>query len=783
MTMDSQSSGTKSGSNAMSLVVDQNLNIVWADAPALDYFGKDIIGRPCHAALYELEDPCDRCIVQECFSDRRSHADEFEKRVKGNHRRLFQRIARPAEFRPDGSVQFVKEIIEDITSTRIYEKVMRTVERQAATGSGRPFLNGLVVKLCRIFRADSVYVGIFDPDHAQVSTVAIAVRTRLAANFDYPLLSAPCSHLVHNALQSLPSGVDELFPQCDWMRERGIRGYLGVKLTDSRNKSFGLLSVLHTKPMVNAPLVETLMTLFARPAGFALEQLVNQRNLEEYRHLTAKSNDLLALLNRDFVYQVVNRSYADFHGVTVAKMIGQFMPAMVGMEVFDDVIRPLAEACLQGRQGRTQTWLLASDQSRRCLELAFYPHYEKGANRVQGLVLCARDITRSKKLEAGYRQAAKMEAIGLLAGGIVHDFNNILGAVVGYTDLALKVVEDQSEVAQYLEEIQRAGLRATELVKQILAFSRKNHEVHKPIQPKTILKEALGLLRATIPTNIAIHASLESDAHIMADSIHLHQIVINLCTNAQHAMKERGGTLNVELKDVLLGPAEVERYSGMRAGAHVQISFADNGHGIPPDILDKLFDPFFTTKQRGEGTGMGLTMVEGIVKSYHGRIDVRSEVGHGTTFDIFLPVIEAAATSDTIKEKGVAPGNGRNILLVDDDRSIAEITGKMLDNLGYNVHTETDSRCALERFGTNPKDFDLVLSDVTMPGMTGDVLAKKVLNLRPDMPVILMTGHSERVSRRSVMDLGVKKLIFKPLSMSKLATCVREALNAAEVSD
>ena len=269
--------------------------------------------------------------------------------------------------------------------------------------------------------------------------------------------------------------------------------------------------------------------------------------------------------------------------------------------------------------------------------MTFYPHYEKGASRINGFVLCAKDITRNKKLEADLRQASKMEAIGRLAAGIVHDFNNILGAVVGYTDLALSITHDQPEVTKYLKEIQQAGLRATELVKQILAFSRQNNETRKPIQPKIVLKEALRLLRATIPADINIRTVLESEAYILADPIHLHQIVINLCTNAQHAMRGHGGTLSVELKDVLPTPSENEKYTDMRPGAFVRMVFSDTGHGIPADIQGRMFDPFFTTKKKGEGTGMGLAMVESIVKSYHGRIDLTSEVGQGTTIEICPP--------------------------------------------------------------------------------------------------------------------------------------------------
>ena len=454
------------------------------------------------------------------------------------------------------------------------------------------------------------------------------------------------------------------------------------------------------------------------------------------------------------------------------------MSSLYGLGFFDTTIRPVCEKCFQGQQGYLQIWLPSGDQSRRCLDMAFYPHFQKGANRVKGIVLCAKDITRSKKLEANLRQSAKMEAIGRLAGGIVHDFNNILGAVVGYTDLALSVVKDQPEVADFLREIRQAGLRATELVKQILAFSRRDRELRKPVQPKTILKEALSLLRATIPADIAIRMKLNSEAYMVADPIHLHQIVINLCTNAQYAMRESGGTFRVELEDFVLGPNNADIYQGLQQGPYIRMSFADTGRGIPVDVQAKIFDPFFTTKEKGEGTGMGLTMVHSIVKSYQGWIGLHSEVGHGTTIEILLPASKGGSQTGEVDPAFLPHGKGELVLVVDDQPEIAQVTTTMLTSLGYSVDTQTDSRDALQQFKSNPNAIDLIISDVTMPGMSGDALARQVLKLRPDLPVILMTGHSDRVDQDLIREIGVKKRLLKPLSLHMLAVAVKEVLAA-----
>lgn len=761
---------------AMTVVMNRHMRIVWADPLALRYFGADIVDQTCHEALCASSEPCARCVVRQCFSDREPHSDEYVMRIKGGRRRMLKRTARPAEFRPDGTLQFVKEIIEDVTPLRLFEKTMQAVEQQVSGRNGQLFFNALALKICHMLGAHEVFIGTFDPEYRQVQTVTVAIKGQLAVNFAYPLVQAPCRHLLDKSLLSHASGVAGRYPQCDWLQEKKISGYVGVQLKDSQDQPLGLMAALFHKDIREAGLVETLCTLLARPAAAALERLVNQRILEKYRHIAATANDQLALLDHNFFYQVVNRAYAVFHGLAVDQIVGQPMPAIIGREFFNATIRPIARECLQGRQGRLQIWHPSSDQSRRCLDMAFYPHYEKGSNRIKGFVLCAKDITRSKRLEANLRQAAKMEAIGRLAGGIVHDFNNILGAVVGYTDLALSIVEGQPDVAKYLQEIRLAGLRATELVKQILAFSRQNHEAREPFQPRTILKEALRLLRATIPANIAIRMKFSSEAFILADPIHLHQIVINLCTNAQHAMRDCGGTLSVSLEDVVLSPAEAQRDPHMRPGPHIRISFADTGHGIPDDIQAKMFDPFFTTKEKGEGTGMGLTMVDSIVKSYHGRIDLHSKVGQGTTIEIYLPTIAADAEPETEVQVPIPQGEGQRILVVDDEHNLVKVTAAMLRSLGYEVHSETDSRKALRLLRSDPGNFDLLLSDVAMPGMTGDALAQQVLALRPDLPVILMTGHSDRVSQEMVRNMGGRKLLSKPLSLRTLAVSVKEAL-------
>lgn len=763
-------------SPAMTVIINRQLFIEWADASALAYFGKDIVGRPCHETLCAETEPCSCCVVRKCFENHRSQSIETKMIVHGNHRRILRRTASPAEFKPDDALQYVKEIIEDITPTRLFENTMQAVRQQVTLKNGQVFFEALALKLCKLLKAREVFIATFDPEHSRAQTIAVALNGELAPNFNYPLPSCPCNQLLDTPLLWIQSAAAERYPQCDWLREPAIKSYLGVQVKDRQGKPLGLIAALFRKTVKDPALIEDLATMFSRPVSAALEQLVHRRTMDKYRHITATSNDLLALLDHECVHQIVNRAYTDFHGLTNDRIVGRTMSEIFGPEFFESDIRPVTDACLLGRQGHLQVWLPGPTQSRRCLDMAFYPHYEKGANRIKGFVLCAKDITRSKKLEADLRQSAKMEAIGRLAGGIVHDFNNILGAVVGYTDLALSIVQGQPEVTKYLREIQQAGLRATELAKQILSFSRQSHEVRKPIQPKVVLEEAMSLLRATIPADIRIRMNLASAAYVLADNIHLHQIVINLCTNSQHAMREHGGTFSVGLEDLWIGSDNQSDYPGLQPGPYIRMSFTDTGPGIPEDIQAKMFNPFFTTKGKGEGTGMGLTMVNSIVKSYEGQIDLHSEVGRGTTIGVLLPAIEVDKQPLRAEPAVLPQGQGQRILVVDDQHEIAQVTATMLTSLGYSAQTLTDSRSALELFKSDPQAFDLVISDVTMPGLKGDALARQIIGQRPDLPVLLMTGHSDRVNHELIRAIGVKRMLLKPLSLDALAVALSEVL-------
>ncbi|WP_051305612.1 hybrid sensor histidine kinase/response regulator [Desulfogranum mediterraneum] len=399
-----------------------------------------------------------------------------------------------------------------------------------------------------------------------------------------------------------------------------------------------------------------------------------------------------------------------------------------------------------------------------------------GENAIVGLLSAGEDITEKVQLQSRLQQAQKMEAIGTLAGGIAHDFNNILSSVLGFADLSLDLVAKDSVLEDYLQEIRSAGLRAKDVVRQILSFARQADETIKPVRVDGVAREALRLLRASIPSSIQIRESVNSVSSVMGAASQLHQILMNLCTNAAQAMEERGGILEVLLDDISVEYGSVRSGLPLNAGQYVKIQVADTGVGIPQEQLSAIFEPYFTTKPPGEGTGMGLAVVHGIVEGYGGRMSVESTLGLGTIFSIYLPAAEESGSQRQVESEPLAQGKER-ILFVDDEPNICTISERMLTGLGYAVTTCVSSSQALALVTAEPLSFDLVISDLTMPEYTGDRLAWRIREIRPDIPVILSTGYSKIVQGEEFAKLGVQAIVYKPLGKAELARTVRRVLD------
>jgi signal transduction histidine kinase/ActR/RegA family two-component response regulator len=382
-----------------------------------------------------------------------------------------------------------------------------------------------------------------------------------------------------------------------------------------------------------------------------------------------------------------------------------------------------------------------------------------------------------KRLKAQLERAQRMEAIGSLAGGIAHDFNNILTVIIGYTELLRCDLGKDSKAQVSLKAIYEAGVRAKDLVQQILTFSRQSEEEKKPLRISIVVKEALTLVRASLPATIEIRQNLASESDtILANPMQIHQVLINLCTNAAQAMGAMGGVLEVSLGDADLYSEATASNPDSKPGGYVRLTVRDTGSGIAPEIVERIFDPYFSTREPEHGTGMGLAVVHGIVKSSGGSIAVDSIVGEGTAIHVFFPRMQNTVTPEAQALSPFPSGNER-ILFVDDEKALVEIGVQLLEHLGYRVVARTSSIEALEVFRNQAEKFDLVVTDQTMPNMTGEMLAKELIRIRPDIPIVLCTGYSEVISEEKATALGIKKLVMKPILMREISQTIRQILD------
>lgn len=478
-------------------------------------------------------------------------------------------------------------------------------------------------------------------------------------------------------------------------------------------------------------------------------------------------------------YGIVNKAMADFLGMQKENLEGKKLRDILSKEEARACITFNKEIFREKKQIRTEQWLKNGKEEPHAFYVVRTPKLDNNGN-IEYVVCTAHDITErkrmekeKKKLEARLRQAQKMEAIGTLAGGIAHDFNNILFPILGYSEMLMNDAPDNSDLKRDLSMIFNGTKRARDLVKQILAFSRQREYDLKPIKVHLVVKEALKLIRSSIPATIDIMQNIIDCELVMADYTQIHQVAMNLLTNAYHAMEKKGGKLKVTLKEVDL---RVDDLKGMPPGTYVCLTVSDTGIGMDQSTIDRIFDPYFTTKKEGKGTGLGLAVVHGIIKSHGGHISVYSEPGKGSEFHVYLPVIKAQQETKQIEIQPIKKSNER-ILVVDDEKMVVEIQQKMLKRLGYEVTSCTSSVEALKAFQANPDNFDLIITDMTMPNMTGDQLAQKIMEIRTDIPIILCSGFSEKMSNEKAKSLGIKKFLMKPVLIKDLSITIRRALD------
>ncbi|MCP5045738.1 MAG: PAS domain S-box protein [bacterium] len=526
-----------------------------------------------------------------------------------------------------------------------------------------------------------------------------------------------------------------------------------------------------------------------------LEEEINERKRVEealrksegkYRLLADNTLDCIWRMDLDFKYTYINPSVLPMFGYTPVEWIGSALK---------DHCSPRDLAYIKGNINHEmehageigmifETHFLHKDGHEIPVEINGKLLRDEAGTpvEIQGTI---RDIKERKKVEEEkgeledlLRQAHKMEAIGTLAGGIAHDFNNILGVLMGYAELSLEELPEDSPIRQNLRHVMASAERARQMVKQILAFSRKSEIERIPVYLHQMVTESLKLLRSSIPTTIDIRSYIEESVEpVFADATQIHQVVMNLCSNAAYAMRESGGILEIKLKTIFFEPdgmglKELDR------GKYHRLTVKDNGHGIGVETLKRIFDPYFTTKKVGEGTGMGLAVVHGIIKDHGGEITVKSESWKGTSFDVYLPVAKGEIVPvENTKAQPSMKGGDECILLVDDEQAMVEMGKQMLEKLGYCVVSRVGSIEALEAFRAAPGKFNLVITDQTMPNMTGVHLTREIKKVRADIPVILCTGFSESVNEENFKALGIDGFVLKPIIKKRIASVIRDVLD------
>ncbi|TWI77392.1 PAS domain S-box-containing protein [Desulfobotulus alkaliphilus] len=509
------------------------------------------------------------------------------------------------------------------------------------------------------------------------------------------------------------------------------------------------------------------------------EKQQTQEKLLEYQGVVAASQDPVALIDHNLKLIMVNRACAHAFGTLPEKLIGKTITSVTDTELFHKKLKEPLMRCLAGETVRFRFSWSFPEWGLRHVDVAVYP-YQGPFQKKSAAIFILRDITQMQEMENRLLQSQKMEAIGTLAGGIAHDFNNILAGIMGYTELSMARLERDHTARDFMEKAVAACKRASDLVKQILSFSRGDsaHINMRPLCLTEITEDALKLLRASLPAPIEITLSRkEAPLPVLGNATQLHQVIMNLCTNAAHAMPN-GGTITIGLQHIGTDHQLASLNPAFKKTAYAELMVKDHGSGIPEACISRIFEPFFTTKAQGKGTGMGLSISHGIIGNHGGLILVDSQPGKGSTFRVFLPLAEEAATTPRNEPAPAMPrGNRERILLVEDEPDLLQLCAEILSGLGYEVRAVSRPEHALKIFKQNPENYDLIISDQMMPRMTGVNLAQHMLALRPELPFLLCSGFSEALSPDILETMGIRSFLMKPFTRSQLATAVRHLLD------
>jgi len=659
------------------------------------------------------------------------------------------------------------------------QEALRSVLAATINTSGEQYFRTLVTQLASIFNVRYAFVAEL-LDYNTARTLALWAGESLADNIIYSLNGAPCENVVEKGFCIHPDNVQQKFPEDHHLVEMGAVSYIGTPLSDSHGNPIGILAILDDKPFDQIDFAEYLMSIAAIQAASEIFSMRAEKELRESRDEWESSfnaiEDIVTIQDKEMRIIRANRAAAKYLGVGVEYLIGKHC-----YEIFRGKSNPCANCPeLKTLSDKLHhSGIIRHENTGRVFIVSTSAIVDE-KDEIKNIVHVAKDITVQKELEEKLYQARKMEAIGTLAGGIAHDFNNILTTVLGYAELLKDDIITGRATTDKIDKVIKGALRARDLVSQILTFSRKSIQQPLPLKPHLIINESLKLLRSSMPATVEITQDIDKECSmITADPTKLQQILVNLCTNALQAMKNQKGVLKVSLRDMELTRHDLLSEKHARPGTFVELAVSDTGHGIEEAYLKRIFEPYFTTKGLGKGVGLGLSLVHGIVRDHGGVIRVETEVNKGSTFRIYFPAIKETFQEASTQSADTLPTGTERILVVDDEPGIAELEREGLQRLGYRVKVCSDSSEAFQLFCSDPMEFDLVLTDQTMPHLTGSELAQRIMKVRKDIPVILCTGYSVAIDEDRAKSMGIREFVMKPIEMKDLARIVRNVLDSS----
>ncbi len=685
-----------------------------------------------------------------------------------------------------GAVIAAIETVNDLTERVQTEEAIRAVTEGIGDATGEEFFPRLVTNLARALVVDYAFVGELEPvERKSVHTITVCAHGAVIDNFSYQLHGTPCGEAITSGICYYPEKVAEKFPDDKMLVEMGIESYIGMPLFDSRRVPVGIMVVLKKSALTNTALAGSIMQMFAMRAGAEVERLRTDRLLQDQKALLSS---LIERLPAGLIFEDAERRIL---------LANQEVCRMFSLDDYDcgrivghaghETLAPTsnlhadAEGFKEGIENAIDRGEVVTGEALRLAdgrvwERDYTPVAEEGG--IVGHLWQYRDVTDRVQLEAQLLQAQKMEAIGLLAGGVAHDFNNILTAITGYANLIALKAGQSDTVARYAGHIQSAAEKAAGLTKSLLSFSRKQVFEPRLLDLNQVLRTLVPILQRVIGEDVELNAEIAEDpVTVMADRGQIEQVILNLATNARDAMPH-GGIISLTASAIEADAADYIRRGLDQPGRYAEITVSDTGVGMDPDIAKKIFVPFFTTKEVGKGTGLGLAIVHGIVKQHNGVVIVESEPGAGTTFRLMFPAVSAKDDDLASETTQDLEGGNETILVAEDDVAVRRLLKESLEMYGYTVLLAADGRDALDIFSARPGAVDLVITDVIMPRVNGRQLSETIYRMRPEMKILLLSGYTAEVMRERGIPGSDQEMLTKPLVISTLLAKVRSMLTS-----